>query len=304
LARNAVATALLSLKEDFADTNFLTSLPRFINNPSVAGFMIEKAVLSSIRSNGLAIGAGIHNSMEVVMFRTKFPPFKGGPTDRPVLYCPEQFNFPTIDGIVIWLEGSQKPPKKRGLKIFPLQITIAPDTHSDSHDEFFGSYEEWINLIKEDFDLKTEFVWITPDPSSFKIHRKKYNRPRHLERYMSIKEINYSIWELYLDAKKNPQTQEVPENFIGGQEQGGSEEHMGSNAGGSGNGGERGEVRENRRREYQKMKKGELQELLGSRSLPDTGKKDELVNRLLGDDMERARATLGSKEEPKIQTCV
>src|SRR5947199_605748 len=53
IARNAVRGVLLESRLDNHDTEFLYSLPRFINNPSVAGFMIEHAVLASIAINGL-----------------------------------------------------------------------------------------------------------------------------------------------------------------------------------------------------------------------------------------------------------
>lgn len=64
LARDAVGDQLL-IEENFADTNFLVSLPEFINNKSVAGFMIEYAILSSIRAKGLKIKAGIGDAMEL-----------------------------------------------------------------------------------------------------------------------------------------------------------------------------------------------------------------------------------------------
>src|SRR6266480_4578738 len=55
LFRNAVATLLLTNKVNFADGDFLRSLPDYISNPSVSRFIIEQAVLSSIATSGLNI---------------------------------------------------------------------------------------------------------------------------------------------------------------------------------------------------------------------------------------------------------
>src|SRR5436305_13688873 len=96
LVRDAVADQLLVWNEDFADTDF----PHFINNTSVAGFMIEHAVLSSIRSNGLAIDAGIGKAMEVRLLRN-LSDIKTRITDTPVLYRPKKSNFKAIDGMVV-----------------------------------------------------------------------------------------------------------------------------------------------------------------------------------------------------------
>jgi hypothetical protein len=78
LVRNAVADQLL-LEKNLADTDFLLSSARFIDNPSVAEFMIEYAVLSSIQSKGLAIDAGIGKSMDIRPLRdplsSRVPPW-------------------------------------------------------------------------------------------------------------------------------------------------------------------------------------------------------------------------------------
>jgi hypothetical protein len=88
VARDAVAEQLLTWNVNFANNSFLASLPEFITNGSVTGFMIEKAVLSSIGSRGLAIGAEIREPMEIRLFAdlldiaTDF-------TSEPVLYLPK-----------------------------------------------------------------------------------------------------------------------------------------------------------------------------------------------------------------------
>jgi hypothetical protein len=219
VVRNAVAMELRANGWNFADTDFLRSLPDYINNPCVAGFMIEQAVLSSIGSHGLAIGTSINKPMQVVMFEDKFPDFLTNKTDRPVLYCPRQFNFRGIDGIIIRIEPEGKSPKRK-LSMFPLQITLAPDTHSDSHKLFFGQYEQWIKDLQE-FEVLPEFVWITPDPPSLKSHHKnsRINQPKHKERYVDLKDVSRDIWNRYEEAKRNKRIQEAPKELAGKEEQ-------------------------------------------------------------------------------------
>lgn len=88
LIRDPVADQLLAWNEDFADTDFLTSLPDFIDNRSVAGFMMEHAVLSSIRSNGLAISAEIGKAMQVKLLNG-MSDIKVDITGTAVLYRPK-----------------------------------------------------------------------------------------------------------------------------------------------------------------------------------------------------------------------
>ena len=85
--RNVVVSELRMNGADFADTDFLTSSPDYIDNPCVTGFMIEQAILSSIVSNGLAIGESIGRPMMLVMFNDEFPKFRTDVADQPVLYC-------------------------------------------------------------------------------------------------------------------------------------------------------------------------------------------------------------------------
>ena len=199
LVRNAVAEELHANEWNFADTDFLKSLPDYINNPCVAGFMIEQAVLSSIRSNGLAIGTGINKPMTMVMFESKFPKFQTDKIGTPVLYCPRQFNFRGVDGIIVRIAPEGKSPKRK-LSMFPLQITLAPGTHSDSHEAFFGQYKQWIGGL-ENFDVVPEFLWITPDPPSLKSHRK------NKERYVHLKDVSRDIWNQYEKATRNKRIQ-------------------------------------------------------------------------------------------------
>src|SRR5947209_9922596 len=92
LVRDALVVQLLTWNEDFADTYFLTSLSDFIDNKSVAGFMIQHAVLLSIRSNGLAIGAEIGKAMKVKLLHG-LADINTDITGTAVLYRPHNVQF-------------------------------------------------------------------------------------------------------------------------------------------------------------------------------------------------------------------
>src|SRR5436309_1973002 len=125
LVRDAVARKLLESDVDFADTDFLSTLDNFANNRAMVGFLIEHAVLSSIKSKGLNISEDIGMAMEMRLL-TDPSDIK---TDKhyPVLYRPEKSNFTAIDGMVVRIEPLKKTAKKGKQKLFmfPFQITVA-----------------------------------------------------------------------------------------------------------------------------------------------------------------------------------
>ena len=223
LARNAVAAVLRDGGENFVDTDFLKSIYDNINNPSVAGFIIEQAVLSSIGSNGLAIRECINQPMTIVIFEAEYPEFRIDLTNTRVLYCPKKFNFRAIDGLIVAPRESQSS-KKKGItntnteqekpKLFmaPLQITLAPKTHSDSHGKFFNKWKEWTKGLEE-FDIEVEFMWITPDPASSQDHLPKSLQPFHKERNVNFGEVNQDIWKHYQIAKEGQKIRKAPEEL-------------------------------------------------------------------------------------------
>jgi hypothetical protein len=210
IARNAVAAELRANSVAFTATDFLKSLRDYINNPCVTRFMVEQAVLSSIELKGLAAALGERNSsMTVVMFHDAFPKFRTdtNSTIKPILYCPQKYNFRGIDGIIVWIEpeeangrqmGEQMEEpgdeKKRKLLMFPLQITTAPENHLDSHKIFFSEYKGWIESLGE-FDVVPEFVWITPYQSTHIDHleNSQFNWPPYKERYIHLGQVDKDI---------------------------------------------------------------------------------------------------------------
>jgi hypothetical protein len=230
LARDAVAEQLLRWSDNFIDSNSLASLPGLIHNPSAVGFMIKHAILSSIRSNGLAIDAGIMRPMKMRLL-SELSDIKTDIRDKPVLYWPKKFNFETIDGIIILINPKELNDEKNAKKIaqkitkkkktqtqqgtrtrnakverdkllmFPLQITLARAGYSDSHKKFFKDYHKWTEHLSN-FDVETQFIWITPSDRGFQTHQSTSTRPAHGERYIPFEDVSTEICWKYQYAKR------------------------------------------------------------------------------------------------------
>jgi hypothetical protein len=313
IARNAVITELLANKVDLSEKDFWSSLPKHINNPCI----IEQAILSRISFSGLNItGKDINTSMLVILFSNTFPKFRTDVTAQPLLYCPQRFNYRAIDGIIIRI-GSQPIAKKTRQQVFmyPLQITLAPDTHSDSHKTFFDDYGSWIDGLEE-YDVVPRFLWISPRAASPKLHQPtdEDDWPAHYEEYIPISQVSSNLWAHYVQAKHRQQIQIPPEPPARGDGQGGIEkqgvsgkpegrgeqmrldgpsaaagpsgrEARGSR--GSGSRGSRSGGGGTTRKLYQSRTVAELKLELKSRVLRHTGKKADLINRLMEDDRTR-----------------
>jgi hypothetical protein len=152
--------------------------------------------------------------------------------DEPVLYWPKRFNFETIDGIIILINPEELNDEKNAkrfaqelakkkktpqgtrtrtrtrtknakverdkLLMFPLQITLARPGHSDSHKSFFKNYGKWTKHFSQ-FDVETQFIWITPSDRGFQTHSK---RPVYGERYIPFEDVSPEIWRKYQAAKR------------------------------------------------------------------------------------------------------
>jgi SAP domain len=170
-----------------------------IDNPSVTGFFIEQAILSSIASHGLKIHKEISKNMHTVMFSGSFPRFNM--TERnPVLYCPINFNYRGIDGIIVRFV-------EKKCFMFPLQITIAK-SHSDSEEVFFREWSMWTDRLN-DIEVVPEFVWITKEDSENDTVNAQYRttksgtrlvRPSYSRQKVPLKTVSLDIWEHYQRA--------------------------------------------------------------------------------------------------------
>ncbi|KAN0085123.1 hypothetical protein V8E54_001590 [Elaphomyces granulatus] len=138
--------------------------------------------------------------MEPVMFDVSFPNFR---IDRQntVLYCPWKYNFEGIDGISI--DGNQTA------KIFPIQITLALASHSDSHGTFMRKCHR-IRDFNGFINVESEFVWITPDTRD-DLKNSKRNWPEHI---VPLEDVNKDIWMRYQSATRSQANRRVRETLI------------------------------------------------------------------------------------------
>ena len=207
IAREAAARQLRCFGIDkFGDKNFLIALDDYIGNPSVTGFFIEQAVLSSIASRGLNVSKEISGPMTIVMFAEKYPIFDKDISEA-VLYCPLKFNYGGIDGIIVRFDHSEGK-----CFMFPLQVTVAK-SHSDSEEVFFSEWSGWTKYL-DGFEIVPEFLWITPEgPSTKNVDEnsrstRSGNRsiwPSYTSQNVPLSKVNQDIWECYeraLEKKK------------------------------------------------------------------------------------------------------
>jgi hypothetical protein len=98
----------------------------------------------------------------------------------------------------------KKEKKRQKLRIFPLQITLALSDHKDSYAQFFDHYyDKWAKDLS-DFDVESQFLWITPDRRSAITHKacdKKW--PEHRERFIHLEDVNTTIWRKYQEARRD-----------------------------------------------------------------------------------------------------
>ncbi len=198
VARDAAARMLRHFgKINSGENQFLQSLNDYIHNPSVTGFFIEQAVLSSIANNGLQLN-DINKPMNTVMF-SDYPPYgKQENKNDTILYCPLAFNFGAIDGIIVRYDISTTKNGKHKCFLYALQITVA-EFHSNSEIKFFNKWSDWTRGLAG-FDIEVTFVWITQKPSSVNIKQRIGSGPYYTRRNISLKSVNKDIWERYQNA--------------------------------------------------------------------------------------------------------
>jgi hypothetical protein len=144
--------------------------------------------------------------MDLITF-DGFPKFDT--TRERALYVPTGFNYRIIDGIILWLDLSNRESEKKKALLFPLQVTIAK-SHSDSEEKFFNRWRGWVQNLK-DFDVEVEFLWVTDQESSHADVEAKYRstrarkkvliHPKYRTRNIAIESVNPDIWRRYQDAK-------------------------------------------------------------------------------------------------------
>ncbi|KIX01150.1 uncharacterized protein Z518_08875 [Rhinocladiella mackenziei CBS 650.93] len=202
LVRDAVTNQLFELDTTFIDTGFLASLSDFVHNRCVVGYMMEYAILTSIRSTGLRICKGWDKPMKLRFF-TQQKDIQFDIQDERVLYRPRQTNYKTIDGMIVFIKNFKRTAKgeKPTLLLFPLQITAAKN-HSNSYLGFLHEYRQWAEQQLLTFNIKLEFLWITPNKRGVIQHPPNSPWPRHQERYIPFSEVSTDIWIRYERAER------------------------------------------------------------------------------------------------------
>ncbi|KIW99752.1 uncharacterized protein Z518_11165 [Rhinocladiella mackenziei CBS 650.93] len=202
LVRDAVTNQLFELDTTFIDTGFLASLSDFVHNRCVVGYMMEYAILTSIRSTGLRICKGWDKPMKLRFF-TQQKDIQFDIQDERVLYRPRQTNYKTIDGMILSIKTEEKAAKgkKPKLLIAPIQITVAK-SHSNSYRNFLREYRHWVKGQLREFDIELEFLWITPDKCDAVQHPPYPPWPSHQERCIPFDEVSTDIYTNYQDAEK------------------------------------------------------------------------------------------------------
>src|ERR1044072_9240830 len=141
-----------SRMEVFVDVKWIRS---FKNNPSVKGFIVEKACLASICRNGITANkitfkVDSHQfffSVEEIDFSLS----EGICT----FYLPRNWNQKSIDGLLAFYKAGS-------LYIAPIQITFDKESHSDFEGAFFsGIWPELKLKIPDDLNAEVIFIWIT-----------------------------------------------------------------------------------------------------------------------------------------------
>jgi hypothetical protein len=167
---------------------------------------MENAVLACLNSAGMPNHPHLAKPMEVLDFKTSMPVIRTERINTPVIYHPTTYNYPILDGIIVFIEGADNQRKKtvqnrrkktvqnrrkkvdnqgtetseggeevtdespkQKLFLYPYQVTLHRKGHDDSHALFFKKYDEWVKNLKM-FDVETEFLWFTGDKSTYIDH--------------------------------------------------------------------------------------------------------------------------------------
>jgi hypothetical protein len=150
--------------EVFTNSSWIQCIKEFKNNPSVMGFMVEKACLSSIFKNGL-IADTINFKPDSYKFFTSIKEINFSMNEGPcTFYLPRRWNQKSIDGLITLhkLQNKKEKVDKDTLYIAPIQITLDKETHSDSEASFFsGIWPELKSKISGDLRVEVIFIWIT-----------------------------------------------------------------------------------------------------------------------------------------------
>ncbi|POG61805.1 hypothetical protein GLOIN_2v1786107 [Rhizophagus irregularis DAOM 181602=DAOM 197198] len=154
LVRNCMADYLYEKNrmEVFVDVKWIKA---FKNNPSVKGFIIEKACLASICRVGIT-AYQVNFKVDRRQFFASLEEINFSLSEELcTFYLPRKWNQKSIDGLLALY-------KTDTLYIAPIQITLDKEGHSDSEGAFFSCiWPELKSKIPDDLNTEVIFIWIT-----------------------------------------------------------------------------------------------------------------------------------------------
>ncbi|PKK59642.1 hypothetical protein RhiirC2_820485 [Rhizophagus irregularis] len=154
LVRNCMADYLYEKgrMEIFVDVKWIKS---FKNNPSVKGFIVEKACLASICRSGITVNKITFKVNDYRFFSSAEDINFSLSEATCTFYLPRKWNQKSIDGLLALYETNT-------LYIAPIQITFDKEGHSDSEASFFsGIWPELKPNIPNNLNIEVIFIWIT-----------------------------------------------------------------------------------------------------------------------------------------------
>jgi len=125
------------------------------NNPSVKGFVIEKACIASICRGGIT-AMKVNFKVDRRQFFASLDEIDfSSSQELCTFYLPRKWNQKSIDGLLAL-------HNKSTLYIVPIQITLDKEGHSDSEEAFFsGIWPKLKSGLPNNLNIEIIFIWIT-----------------------------------------------------------------------------------------------------------------------------------------------
>jgi hypothetical protein len=148
----------------FCGGEWYEAVERFSSNPVAQGFLAEQILLTQIAQNGLTKVDKRLTTMPHAVFDAQPSWLNIISSDLThCLYIPTAFNFPAVDGAILYLDRPNK-----AMHLFLIQITLSRH-HKDSAETFFTQmWRSWVwDYVDADLNVESTFVWIDKNqPSS------------------------------------------------------------------------------------------------------------------------------------------
>jgi hypothetical protein len=191
LAREAAAIVIRrGLPGLLCDDTWIRSLRTFKNNPSVVGFLVKQACLSTISTTGFHHGGIEWQSFTATIFKGNLleaiPPLQN--YER--FFIPKDPFFKDIDALYLKVDV-----EKKIALVVPVQVTVAK-MYKDSEAAFYSRWSDW-QAFFGGYELKTTFVWGVENQQSWAMKEEEISRnsskvisPEHEQIVVTVGDIN------------------------------------------------------------------------------------------------------------------